>query len=862
MITPPKWMNTPLRMWCKPELLEEIEGDLLEYYGFWIEEYGQRKANRLYAWHALKFLRPFALKKVKSNNSNPINMLQHALLIAFRNFRKHSSSFLINLLGLCSGLTCVLIIYLWVNDELSIDKFHKNDQQLYQVMQNKSSGAGITTVEWTPGLLANALATEMPEVEQAVTVMSATWFPDFALSEKGEEPVKAKGQFAGIGFFQMFSFDLTQGDANQLFLNKNEVVISEDLARQIFNTTENIIGKTLEWKVLEFSGVSTITGICKNVPKNSTQQFDFVLPIEKLYEFIPRFNGRWAASGPDTYLLLAKGTDVSRFNAKISDFLQSKDQEIEASLFVRSYADRYLYGNYENGQLNGGRIAYVKLFSSIAILILFIACINFTNLTTANASRRAKEVGVKKVVGAHRSTLIFQYLIESSLLAFMSLIMAIALVTYLLPGFNSMAGKAIQLHFNTELIIIIFSIALVTGLLAGSYPALYLSRFSPGKILKGQFKTSIIDFWARKGLVTFQFATSIILIIAVLVVYKQTSFIQTANIGFEKDNVIYINNEGASAKNLDTFLAELKNVGGVLNASSTTHIMTGKYMSTDNLRWPAKTNDISFEMIEGNYDLIETLNIPLKEGRSFSRTFGNESDKIIFNERAIEMMGLEDPIGKKIGLFDKECEIIGITKDFHLESFHESIKPAFFVLNSDHARILILKIQSGQEHSTLERLSKFYKSQNPDLPFEYHFLDDNFQKLYVSEQRVSTLTKYFAALACLISCLGLLGLSAFNAERRMKEIGIRKILGSSVLSIVRLISGEFTKIILLANVVALPISYLITKHWLSDFAYRIDLEWWFFAASGLSAILVAWLIVGWQTLKVARINPMVFLRKE
>lgn len=787
---PPQWINSLLRKVCKPELVEEIAGDLQELYTLWIKEYGRGKACRLYIWHALKFIRPFAIKKMnqsprRSGTLNQLNMLAHALLIAFRNFKRHTGSFLINLLGLTSGLTCVIVIYLWVEDELRMDKFHENDQQLYQVMQNKKSEAGIRTLEWTPGPLAEALVQEMPEVESAVTVMSSTWFPDFSISEKGESHVKAKGQFVGNDFFKLFSFDLIHGDSNKLLSNKHEVVISERLAMQLFNTTENIIGKNLEWEVLEFSGLSSISGVFKNVPVNSTQQFDFVLSMERLTDFIPRFKDRWAASAPNTYLLLKNGTDVDRFNAKISTFIQSKDQEIDGSLFVRSYSDRYLYGQYENGAQSGGRIMYVMLFSGIAILILGIACINFTNLTTAYASRRTKEVGVKKAIGARRSVLIIQYLIESTVLAFLSILIAVLLVIYLLPDFNTLAGKEMHLHLDPMFVLIILGITVITGLLAGSYPALYISRFNPGKILKGQFKTSIVDIWARKGLVTFQFSASIVLIISVIVIYKQTVFIQAANIGFDKDNVIYLNNEGTMAKNLESFLSEVKNVNGVLNASSTTHTMVGTYLTTDNLRWVGKSNDVSFEIIEGNYDLIETLNIPLKSGRSFSSRFGNESSKIVFNERAIEVMGIKEPVGKTVTLYGEEREIIGVTKNFHLESFHERVKPMFFILNADNARMVMLKIKSGEEHNTLERISKIYEAHNPEMPFQYHFLDENYQRLYVSEQRVSGLIKYFSGLASLISCLGLLGLSAFNVERRIKEIGIRKVLGSSVLSIIR-----------------------------------------------------------------------------
>jgi hypothetical protein len=408
-----------------------------------------------------------------------------------------------------------------------------------------------------------------------------------------------------------------------------------------------------------------------------------------------------------------------------------------------------LYGNYENGVQKGGRIEYVKLFSIIAVFILIIACINFMNLSTAPASRRMKEVGIKKLVGAGRKALILQYLAESVLATFLSQFMAIIIVALLLPQFNNITGKQLTLNFDLNLVLPVLGITLITGVFAGSYPAIYLSGFNPVTILKGKLSSSFGELWVRKGLVVFQFTLSVILIAGVLVVYKQIEFVQTKNLGYDKDNIIYLQLKGKIAENLETSLSEIKNIPGIVNASSTLHTLMGTYSTTSGLNWTGKApdDDISFEDIEVNFDMIETLGIEMIAGRSFSRNFSNEETKIIFNETAIASMGLQDPVGKVVELFGENREIIGVVKDFHFESLHDDIKPLFFILNSNDARIITAKIQAGRERETIERLQKFHETYNPGYPLDYKFLDEDYRALYAAEQRVSILSKYFAGLA-------------------------------------------------------------------------------------------------------------------
>jgi ABC-type antimicrobial peptide transport system permease subunit len=792
-------------------------------------------------------------------------MLKHNLLIIFRNFKRNKSSFFINLIGLSTGLACALLIYLWVNDEMNFDRFHEKNSQLFQVIQQFQHGE---TLEPTPGPLADAIIAEIPEVEYAVPVT-----PDFLgkpTLSNDDKNTKAGFVYAGKDFFRMFSFQLIDGNVNQVLSDKNSIVLSEELAMKLFNTTSNIIGRTLKMKHQFFPGAFQVSGIFKRVPLNSSLQFDFVLPFNSIYDQIPSW-ADWRNNNPNTYVLLKQEANVGQFNDKIANLIERKCGDSSRTLFLRPYADKYLYGagaisiSNENGQQAGNRIEYVKLFSLIAIFILIIACINFMNLSTAKASGRMKEIGMKKAVGADRKSLIIQHLSESILMAILSLAVAILIVELLLPQFNEITGKHIALTMNANIILSALGISLFTGFIAGSYPALYLSGFNPVHILKGRFHSSSAELWTRKGLVIFQFVISGILIVSVLVIYKQIEFIQTKKLGYNKDNIIYFDKEGSVTENLDAFLAELKNIPGVVNASSSAFPIIDTKSSTEDIRWEGKALDMisRFNVQFINYDFIDMHGIEMKGGRTFSRDFGSDNSKIIFNEAAIKMMGLKDPVGKSVNMWGIDRQIIGVTKDFHFESLHELVKPMLFILApaKQNMRIMV-KIKADNEKKTINRLGEFYKKYNPSYVFEYKFLDEDYQAQYVSETRVAVLSRYFAGIAIIISCLGLFGLAAFSAERRQKEIGIRKVLGSSELGIIALLTNDFTKIVLVSILISIPVSYFITKNWLDSFAYRIDLSPWYFVGAGVTTLVIALATVSFQAIKAATANPVEALRYE
>ncbi len=784
-------------------------------------------------------------------------MFRHNFIISFRNFRRFKTSFTINLTGLAAGLACALLIYTWARDEIKVDSFHANSDRLFQLMERQHHAGNIGVTGSTPWLLAESMEEEMPEVEYATVATPFFWFDPFTLT-LNDKNVKARGIYTGKDFFHVFSFKLIEGDPDRVLSDKNSIVISEEVARGLFGTTENIIGKAVEFQhEREF----LISGILKNVPANSSMKFDMVLSVDLLKDSQPDAFS-WENSGPFTFVLLKEGFDPNDFTGKISGYIGTKTDASHRSLFPVRYDRTYLYGRYDNGLQSGGRIEYVRLFSLIAIFILLMACINFMNLTTARASRRMKEVGIKKTVGAHRRSLVLQYLTESVLITLLALICAVFLVFLVMPSFNQITGKNLAFHFDFSLILPFLCIVLITGILAGSYPALYLSGFKPISVMKGDLHGTAGERWVRKGLVVFQFTLSVIFIVSVIVIYKQIDFIQTRNIGYNRNNIIYFNIEGKLKNNLETFLFELRQLPEVKFASSAGQSLVGGG-NTTSIDWEGKDPDeiLPFAYRPANYDLLEMMELKFIAGRSFSRDH-HDSLNVIFNRAGIEAMGMENPVGKSIRLGPYNCEIIGVVENFNFESLHTQVAPMFFIFAPEYTEKVMVRIKEGEIGEGLNRISKFYMAYNPGFSFDYRFVDQDYQFQYAAELRVGKLSRYFGTLAILISCLGLLGLASYTAERRIKEIGIRKIMGSGEIEIIRLLSVDFTRMVGIAILIALPVSYLIARNWLQDFAFRIDLEWWFFAGAGIMALGIAWFTIGFQTFKAARSNPVDCLRDE
>jgi ABC-type antimicrobial peptide transport system, permease component len=792
-------------------------------------------------------------------------MINYILRITFRNFKRYKSTFFINLIGLSTAIACAILIFLWVNDERQIDKFNALDKQLYQVMENHHSPEGIFTQPWTPDLLGRTFAAEMPEVKLQTSVMPAGLLGDFSLTA-GDQKVKAAGQFADYDFFKVFSFGLIQGDPSQVLRPRNSIAISRKLALTLFGTTENIIGKSIDWELLNFKYPAAVSGVFEGAPENSTMQFDFALSYDTWMELSEKVGRKvqWGNHAPNTYLVLNEGVDIARFNAKIENYHKTKIAGSNITLFAVPYSGQYLHGTYENGVQAGGRISYVRLFTVIAFFILLIAGINYMNLSTARASRRFKEIAVKKVVGSGRISLALQFITESVVLSFFAFLLAILIVMVLLPQFNIVTGKHLIFNFNLLHFATVLGASLLMAIVTGLYPAIYLSGVSTFQSIKGKNFNSATELWARKGLVVFQFVVSIVLISSVLLVYKQVEFIQNKNLGYNKNNIVYFNKEGGIADQENAFLAEAKKIDGVVNISSIGGSLLGRSASTYDVGWEGKPADASirFEVLPVNYQMIETLEMEVTTGRSFSSDFGNEDDKIILNQSAVNVMGLHDPVGKTIRFWGKDKQIIGVLKDFNYESLRQKIGPLLFYFNPTKTLEVMARIQAGHEKQTLLELGKLYSRFNPGFSFDYHFMDASFQAQYEAENRVSVLSRYFAALGILISCLGLFGLAAFAAEQRLKEIGIRKVNGARISEVMTMLNGQFIKWVIIAFVIATPIAFYILEKWLEGFAYKTTVSWWIFALAGVLALGIALFTVSWQSWRAATRNPVEALRYE
>ena len=862
-IIPPKWPSKLLSLLVKKEYLEEIEGDMDEVFQDNLTQFSIRKARRQYLIDAVKLIRPGLIKStLKIQKLNYYAMFKHNILVAFRGFKRHKLTFFINLVGLSTGLAASLLIYLWVNDERSVDTFHEKNDQLYWAMDHFQLPNTKVTWNYTPGPLAEALEADFPEVEAAVRVGNHYFKPSGVISRE-ENNYEIEGRFASENFFEIMTYPLLLGSAKSALPNKESIVLSKSLAERSFGSPELAMGETLTWESRFFKKDFVVTGVYQDPPANATEQFDAVVSYDILIDR-DRWAGVWQGGYAYTFVVLEEGTNLADFNEKIANYIDVKsDLENKHTLFLRPYADGYLFGDYEDGQLAGGRIQNVRIFSWVAIIVLLIACINFMNLSTAQASKKMKEIGVKKAIGAHRHALIIQFLSESVILSLVSLVAAIGMINLVLPQFNHITGKAMAIDYFTYLPLALL-IVLAVGVLAGSYPAFYLSGFKPVAVLKHKLGNLKGEAYIRKGLVILQFSLSIVFILGVIVINRQIKFTQEAQLGFDRENVVTFSRKGNNLDNPLTMINELKKIPGVTMVSNMVgDILSGKG-GQSGYNWEPGEEDEKhlFHSPMIGYDVLETLGIEVIAGRSFSRDFKDNENHIIINEAAVKFMGLENPVGTRLQSSPEETrEIIGVIKDFQYGSLHQKIEPLIFRFR-DWGRNLLVKIQPGTEVNTLAQIQDVYEQFHPKYDFDASFLNDDYNALYDTEDKVAQLSNYMAAIAILISSLGLFGLAAFTAERKIKEIGIRKVLGASRMSIMGILSSSFTGTILIAIILAIPIGYFVASSWLQNFASSIDLEWWMFAAAGLMAMLIALATVSFQTLKAARVNPVECLRNE
>lgn len=788
-------------------------------------------------------------------------MLKNYLKIAWRNMTRNQAFSIINILGLGLGIACSLLIMLWVQDERKVDGFHANGNYLYQVYQRRTFDGKKEGDYHTQGLLAQELKRNFPEIQYASGLETNLWYT----FEAGEKIYKMEGSFAGTDFFSMFSFPLLEGTAASALTSPEALAISRNMAEQFFGSAADAIGKTIRF---DNKQDLKVTAVFENIPVNASQRFDFLRSWEAYTQENPWVNN-WSNTSPGTIVQLRPDADPAVVETKLKDFVYRfapRLQGLQIELGLQPYEEKYLHTQFRNGQPATGRIEYIRLFTVVSVFILLIACINFMNLATARSAKRAREVGVRKVVGALRTSLIGQFVGEAVLMTFCALLVAIVLCTMLLPLFNNITGKELYLPFNEPIFWgALVGLLLITGLVAGSYPALFLSSLKPVRVLKSSLKTGNGAGFFRRALVVFQFSLSAFLIVAMLVIDRQMHYIQTKNLGYDRENLVYIPIEGELIGRYELFKEQARNVRGVQDVSKMRNSPTFIEHHTDDIDWPGRNRDfiVNFADVVVGYDFLKTMHLQLQEGCDFSKAFGTDSVAFLLNETAVQKMGLKNPVGQSISWGQKRGTVIGVLKDFHFTSIHDPIEPLIIRVDDRwNWGTILVRVQAGMTRETVAALEKICHDLNPKYPFTYQFSDLEYTKLYRSEQVVNKLSNLFAFLAIFISCLGLFGLASFTAEQRIKEIGVRKVLGASMADIVELLASNLLKPVVIAILIAFPVAWYAMYQWLDDFAYRVKLEWWVFAVAGIITIGIALLTISFQSIKAAVMTPVASLRTE
>ncbi len=876
-IVPPKRFINFLRWFCHEDYLEEIEGDLTEVF-IKQAQIDPQKAKWQFSWSVIKYFRPEFMKSF-NNFYKPISygMYKSYFKIGWRNLLHNKGFSFINIFGLSVGMTACVLIMLYVVDENKYDKHHKDGDRVYRVATDikgkRSVGAAAP--------IANGLKKDFPEVEQSTRLLRFPGADKMLLKDEKSQKqfFEINGFYVDSTFFEVFTYDLKFGDVATALNGPNTIVISETVATKFFGN-EDPVDQVLKITIPFGDFNYTIKGVFRNTNKSH-------IPAHLLLSLHNRDVGTWLDQTNwatndiyHTYFKLKEGSNPKNFENKLEEFMSrngGKDMEaagFSKSLFIQPLEDIYLHSSYDFEIAPNGNVKYLYIFASIAAFLLLIACINFMNLSTARSERRAKEVGMRKAIGATKYSLVSQFIIESLLMSMLALLFAGLFIGLAIPVFNQLTHKQLSLLQLPYVYLWLVVLAIATGLLAGLYPAFYLSSFKPVAVLKGKLVNTISSISIRKGLVVFQFTISIVLILGAILMSQQMSFLSSQKLGFDKTQKIILPLQTKeSQKNANALRSELLN-----NSQSISATNADAYPGIENfgnIRFYAegKTNHENVDIIlagtDGNY--IETLGLELLQGRGFSQQLTNDSATLVLNETAVKELGYttDNAVGKNI-FYEWQgqknaLKIIGVLKDYHFQSLHQKVKPIALTLPlffGNPNSYLIVSIKSKNYTELIAEFEKSWKSINKNSPFVYSFLDDDFQKNYEKEGRTLVLIKYFTLIAILIACLGLFGLASFTAEQRVKEIGIRKVLGSSISQIVILLSKDFLKLVIISFVIAAPIGYYVIQEWLKGFAYHVHIGWWLFAMAGIISILIALITVSFQAIKAAIANPVACLKLE
>jgi putative ABC transport system permease protein len=791
-------------------------------------------------------------------------MFKNYLKITFRNIWKNKTYGFLNITGLAIGIAAAALIFLWVEDELTFNHSFANRDFIYRIMENHHNDGKINTSGSTPGPMAQAVKTDIPGIKNSGRL---SWTMDELIVLK-DKSIKESGAYVDPSVVEMLAPEFIFGKSSEVFSQLQSVVINETTSNKFFGN-ENPIGKTIKMDAnqgFSVDGLYTVTGVFKDFPENSSYKFQWMSPYV-VFENKNDWMKPWDNNLTETLVQLNPSADPESINKKLFGYIAAKTGVPSASCVLFSMNDWNLRNQFTDGKPDGGNIKYVKLFSIIAAIILLIACINFMNLSTAQSEKRAREVGVRKVMGAGKNRLVVQFIAESLLMSFLAVILAVLIVYFVLPMYSSLVKKPLGLNlFSMSHLGWLLLVGLTTGFIAGSYPAFYLSSFNPIKVLKGiKIKTGTGVIFIRKGLVISQFAVSIMLIICTSIIYMQIQHIKQRDLGYSRDRLIMMDLQGDVRDHFNSVLDQLTATGYIENAAMSVHDPLHIYSYTDGFTWPGKdlNNKVTIHSNQVSSGYISLLHMKVIEGRDFYKTSDADSNRVIINEGLKKLMGKDGKAGGTISINSKNFQIAGIIKDVVYNDVYAAGSPLILFCYPKNANILTIRIKPNVDLSeALEKTEAVFKTNNPGYPFEYKFLDEEFNKLFSTETLIGNLAGIFSVLAIFISCLGLFGLAAYTAERRRKEIGIRKVLGASAQGLAGLLSKEFLKLVALSCIIAFPVSWWAMQDWLQDYQYRTTIHWWIFAMAGISSLAIALVTVSFQAIKAAIANPITSLRSE
>jgi len=788
-------------------------------------------------------------------------MFRNYLKTSIRNLWKNRGYSFLNIAGLAIGIACAALIFLWVEDELTFDHYFSNRDNLYNVKDQQTYDGTTFTFDATPGPMAAAMKQEIPGIKNTAR---CTWGNQLLFSY-GDKAIYDQGNYVDAPFLSMFQLQFIKGSPSKAFTQLNSLVVNETMANKFFGTTD-VLGKTLKVNNKEDY---VITGVIKDLPKNVSFKFDWLAPF-KIYENNNQWLQQWGNNGVITYVETEPNANIDAINNKLHGYIQTKMPEAIAKMSIYPMNRWRLYNNFDtNGKEKEGRIKYVNLFSLIAWIILIIACINFMNLATARSEQRAREVGVRKVLGAGKGKLIGQFIGESLIMAFISAFLAVIIVYVVLPAFNMLVEKQLIVDIlNPVHIGALVSIAILCGLIAGSYPAFYLSSFNPVTVLKGlKLKSGASAGFIRKSLVIVQFTISVVLIISTIIIYQQLQHVKDRDLGYNKEGLVYTTLSGKMKENFGVIKNDLIRTGVVQNASLSNSQVLQLGSNTGDFDWQGKDpNKQVLITVEGvNPEYVSTMGMHLKSGRDFYSDIKSDSNNIIINEALAKLLGKKDVVGSVVTRNGgkEKYTIVGVINDFVYNSMYSPAAPLILYSDTSNVNFLTVRFKQNADLKTaLAKVESVVKSDNPGYPVEFNFVDEQFNQLFKTETLIGKLASVFAVLAIIISCLGLFGLAAYTAERRTKEIGIRKVLGASAQGLAGLLSKDFIQLVAISCLIAFPVAWWMMHNWLQDYEYRVEISWWIFIAADLLAIFIALITVSFQAIRAAFMNPVKSLRTE